>query len=236
MKPAKTEKKDNQESKPNNEEFPDFNGRLDLILKIISILINLSISEGKLNDLNKKKELIKKYDDMFKAAKNDFILNIQKIISKDFLNEIKKDFHIFNQNLIPFLNSALSSFNKFQKNEISVGNLMDELIDAFGRSFTYVKNNNGKNLSFKLSNEFYSYLDDISKRAKDLKQLSSKIKTKEEIKIKEKKESEREYYLQIATLKKILKEKENELKSINEHIMALTLDLGTCKEMNQNVQ
>ena len=224
MKPTKTEKKDNQETKPNNEEFPDFNGRLDLILKIISILINFSISENQFLDLNKKKELIKKYDDMLRAAKNEFSLNLQGIISKEFLNEIIKDFHIFNQNLLPFLKSALSSFTKFQKNEINVGNLMDNLIHAFGGSITYVKNNNGKNLSFELSNEFYSYLDDISKRAKDLKQLSSKTKTNEEIKINEKEESEQEYFSKIETLKKILKEKEKEL----------ILDLGTYKEMNQN--
>ena len=51
---------------------------------------------------------------------------------------------------------------------------MDNLIDLFGKSITYVKKNNGKNFSSDLTNEFHSYLDDISKRAKDLKQLSSK--------------------------------------------------------------
>ena len=51
---------------------------------------------------------------------------------------------------------------------------MDKLIDLFGKSITYVKKNNGKNFSSDLANEFHSYLDDITKRAKDLKQLSSK--------------------------------------------------------------
>ena len=51
---------------------------------------------------------------------------------------------------------------------------MDNLIDLFGKSITYVKKNNGKNFSSDLANEFHSYLDDITKRAKDLKQLSSK--------------------------------------------------------------
>ena len=51
---------------------------------------------------------------------------------------------------------------------------MDKLIDLFGKSITYVKKNNGKNFSSDLANEFHSYLEDITKRAKDLKQLSSK--------------------------------------------------------------
>ncbi len=94
---------------------------------------------------------------------------------------------------------------------------MDNLISLFGKSIIYVKNNNGQNLSFELTNEFYSYLDDISKRAKDLKLLSSKKKSKEEeLKIKEKEDSESKYYLKIETLKK-------------------TLDLGAYKEMNQDL-
>ena len=51
---------------------------------------------------------------------------------------------------------------------------MDNLIDLFGKSITYVKKNNGKNFSSDLANEFHSYLDDMSKTAKDLKQLKKK--------------------------------------------------------------
>ncbi len=100
MKPAKTKKKENQETKPNNGNFPDFNGRLDLILKLICLIINLSISEGILLVLDKKKELIKKYDNMFKAAKKEFNLNLHGIISKNFLNDLMKNFSFFNNNLL----------------------------------------------------------------------------------------------------------------------------------------
>ena len=41
MEPAKSEKKEIQETKPNNRNFFDFNERLDLILKLISIMVNL---------------------------------------------------------------------------------------------------------------------------------------------------------------------------------------------------
>ena len=41
MEPAKSEKKEIQETKLNNRNFFDFNERLDLILKLISIMINL---------------------------------------------------------------------------------------------------------------------------------------------------------------------------------------------------
>ncbi len=131
MKPAKTEKKENQETKPNNGNFPDFNGRLDLILKLICILINLSISEGKLLDSDKKKELIKKYDDKFKAAKSEINLNLHRIISKDFLNDLLKYFSFFNNNLLQLLKAALSFYNKFLLNKISVDILMDNLINLF---------------------------------------------------------------------------------------------------------
>ena len=236
MKPAKTEKKENQVSKSINENFHDFNGRLDLILKLIRIMINLSISEGKILDLNKKKELIKKYNDMFKAAKNEFNLNLQEILSNDFLNDIMKNLSLFNNKLIQLLKAALSYYNKFLLNKISVDILVDNLIDLFGKSIAYVKNNKGKNLSFDLIKEFYSYLDDISKRAEDLKQLSSKKKSKEEeLKIKEKEESVSKYYLKIETLKKALEEKENELNSTNEQLMTISLDLGAYKEMNEDL-
>ena len=236
MKPAKTEKKENQVSKSINENFHDFNGRLDLILKLIRIMINLSISEGKILDLNKKKELIKKYNDMFKAAKNEFNLNLQEILSNDFLNDIMKNLSLFNNKLIQLLKAALSYYNKFLLNKISVDILVDNLIDLFGKSIAYVKNNKGKNLSFDLIKEFYSYLDDISKRAEDLKQLSSKKKSKEEeLKIKEKEESVSKYYLKIETLKKTLEEKENELNSTNEQLMTISLDLGAYKEMNEDL-
>lgn len=131
MKPAKTEKKENQETKPNKGNFPDFNGRLDLILKLICILINLSISEGKLLDSDKKKELIKKYDDKFKAAKSEINLNLHRIISKDFLNDLLKYFSFFNNNLLQLLKAALSFYNKFLLNKISVDILMDNLINLF---------------------------------------------------------------------------------------------------------
>ena len=236
MNTAKTEKKEIQETKPNNEQFPDFNGRLDLVLKLICILINLSISEGNLSDLDKKKELIKKYDDMFKAAKNGFCINLQRIMYKDFLNDMIKNFTCFDKNLLPFIRNALSCYNNFLLNKINVDKLMDELIALFSKSISYVKMNKGKSYSFDLTNEFYYYLDDISKRAKDLKHLTSKKKSKdEEIKVQEKAESESEYFFKIEELKKLLEEKENELNSANQQFMSLSLDLGTYKEINEHL-
>ena len=113
---------------------------------------------------------------------------------------------------------------------------MDELIALFSKSISYVKMNKGKSYSFDLTNEFYYYLDDISKRAKDLKHLTSKKKSKdEEIKVQEKAESESEYFFKIEELKKLLEEKENELNSANQQFMSLSLDLGTYKEINEHL-
>ena len=94
---------------------------------------------------------------------------------------------------------------------------MDKLIGLFGDSINYLKINKGKSFSFDLINEFHSYLDDISKRTNDLKQLTSKKKfNDEEIKIKEKEESESEYYYKIEKLKKMLEERDNELRTVNQ--------------------
>ena len=57
---------------------------------------------------------------MFKAVKNEFNLNLQGIISKDFLNDIMKNFHIFNKNLFQFLKIALLYYNKLLLNEINM--------------------------------------------------------------------------------------------------------------------
>jgi len=94
-----------------------------------------------------------------------------------------KKFSLFNNNLLQLLKASLLYYNKFLLKEISVDILMDNLIDLFGKSIIYVENNKGKNLSFELANEFYSYLDDISKREEDLKKLSSKkIQKKKKLK------------------------------------------------------
>ena len=118
MNTSKIENKKSQEANQVNDNFPDFNGRLDLVLKIISIILNLSISESNQIDISQKKEMIKKYDDMFKNAKDAYCLNLQRIMTQNFLKDIMKNFTFFNAELLPFINNALLFYNKFLKNQI----------------------------------------------------------------------------------------------------------------------
>ena len=237
MNTSKIENIESQKANQINDNFPDFNGRLDLVLKIISIILNLSISESNQIDISQKKEMIKKYDDMFKNAKDEYCLNLQRIMTQNFLKDIMKNFTFFNAELLPFINNALLFYNKFLKNQINVDKLMDELITLFSKSIFYVKKNNGKSYSFDLTNEFYSYLDDISKRTKNLKELVSKKKyNEEEIKNKEKAESNSEYYFKIEQLKKLIEEKNSELNLVNEKLLSMTLNLGTYQDINESLK
>ena len=118
MNTSKIENKKSQEANQVNDNFPDFNGRLDLVLKIISIILNLSISESNQIDISQKKEMIKKYDDMFKNAKDEYCLNLQRIMTQNFLKDIMKNFTFFSAELLPFINNALLFYNKFLKNQI----------------------------------------------------------------------------------------------------------------------
>ena len=103
MNTSKIENKKSQEANQVNDNFPDFNGRLDLVLKIISILINLSISESAQINISQKKEMIKKYDDMFKNAKDEYCLNLQQIMTQNFFEYMKENFSLFNTKLLPFI-------------------------------------------------------------------------------------------------------------------------------------
>ena len=118
MNTSKIENKKSQEANQVNDNFPDFNGRLDLVLKIISILINLSISESAQINISQKKEMIKKYDDMFKNAKDEYCLNLQQIMTQNFFEYMKENFSLFNTKLLPFIQKALLFYNQFLKNQI----------------------------------------------------------------------------------------------------------------------
>jgi chromosome segregation ATPase len=205
--------------------FPE--GKLSLVLKLISNLVYLLISESNIAEHKNKIKLINEYEKIFKEIEDSASSGILKAISDNVMEKLKIELalKIFNKDFIVNILNAMKSYNKYVKNEINIDSLLDQLISLFSASVIYVKNIDRKAISFELINNLYKYLDDISNRNNNLKSIISKKKfKKEEFEIKEKENIDAAFNYQIEKLRKLLEEKDKELKSMSEKCINTSLN------------
>ena len=205
--------------------FPE--GKLSLVLKLISCLVYLSISEGNIAEHKNKIKLINEYEKIFKEIEDSASSGILKDISDNLIKKLMAELtlNIFNKDFIANILNAMRSYNKYVKNEINIDSLLDQLISLFSASVNYVKNIDRKAISFELINNLYKYLDDISNRNNNLKSIISKKKfKKEEFEIKEKENRDAAFNYQIEQLRKLLEEKDKELNSMSEKCINTSLN------------
>lgn len=205
--------------------FPE--GKLSLVLKLISNLVYLLISESNIAEHKNKIKLINEYEKIFKEIEDSASSGILKDISDNVMEKLKIELplKIFNKNFIVNILNAMKSYNKYVKNEINIDSLLDHLISLFSASVNYVKNIDRKAISFELINNLYKYLDDISNRNNNLKSIISKKKfKKEEFEIKEKENRDVAFNYQIEKLRKLLEEKDKELNLMSEKCINTSLN------------
>ena len=205
--------------------FPE--DKLSLVLKLISCLVYLSISESNIAEHKNKIKLINEYEKIFKEIEDSASSGILKAISDNVMEKLKIELalKIFNKDFIVNILNAMKSYNKYVKNEINIDSLLDQLISLFSASVNYVKNIDRKAISFELINNLYKYLDDISNRNNNLKSIISKKKfKKEEFEIKEKENRDAAFNYKIEKLRKLLEEKDKELNSMSEKCINTSLN------------
>ena len=231
MKKIKAEKK--VEKKPEDSEvsLPNFKGKLDLILRLIRLLINLSIYEGNTTELEEKNKLINEYNRLFDKTQGDLSLKLFNSFYNELTSTLFQKLKSFNGYIAKNLLNTLTACNQFIKNKLKIGELLNQVIKNFSETIDYLRKTQGKSLSSKIINEFYDYLDDISKDVKNLKHITYPKKNKEEEeKLKAQEELEKDYKYSIEKLKEALKKKEKELFSSNEKLFESNLDLNSIKE------
>lgn len=205
--------------------FPE--GKLSLVLKLISNLVYLLISESNIAEHKNKIKLINEYEKIFKEIEDSASSGILKDISDNVMEKLKIELplKIFNKNFIVNILNAMKYYNQYVKNEINIDSLLDHLISLFSASIDYVKNIDRKAISFELINNLYKYLDDISNRNNNLKSIISKKKfKKEEFEIKEKENRDAAFNYQIEKLRKLLEEKDKELNLMSEKCINTSLN------------
>ena len=227
MKATKMQKGIIQKESEEDFKFSVPEGKLSLVLKLISCLVYLSISEGNIAEHKNKIKLINEYEKIFKEIEDSASSGILKDISDNLIKKLMAELKlkIFNKDFIANILNAMKSYNKYVKNEINIDSLLDHLISLFSASVDYVKNIDRKAISFELINNLYKYLDDISNRNNNLKSIISKKKfKKEEFEIKEKENRDAAFNYQIEKLRKLLEEKDKELNSMNEKCINTSLN------------
>lgn len=227
MKATKMQKRIIQKESEEDFKFSVPEGKLSLVLKLISNLVYLLISESNIAEHKNKIKLINEYEKIFKEIEDSASSGILKDISDNVMEKLKIELplKIFNKNFIVNILNAMKYYNQYVKNEINIDSLLDHLISLFSASVDYVKNIDRKAISFELINNLYKYLDDISNRNNNLKSIISKKKfKKEEFEIKEKENRDAAFNYQIEKLRKLLEEKDKELNSMNEKCINTSLN------------
>lgn len=227
MKATKMQKRIIQKESEEDIKFLFPEGKLSLVLKLISCLVYLSISESNIAEHKNKIKLINEYEKIFKEIEDSASSGILKDISDNLIKKLMAELtlNIFNKDFIANILNAMRSYNKYVKNEINIDSLLDQLISLFSASVNYVKNIDRKAISFELINNLYKYLDDISNRNNNLKSIISKKKfKKEEFEIKEKENRDAAFNYQIEQLRKLLEEKDKELNSMSEKCINTSLN------------
>ena len=231
MNEIKAEDKVEKKIKDSEVSLPNFKGKLDLILRLIRLLIDLSIYEGNNTELQEKNMLINEYNTLFDKTQNDLSLKMFNSFYSELTSTLFKKIKSFNAKIAQYLLNILKICNKFIKSEINIGQLLNQVIIYFKETIDFIRQKKGHSLSSKLINEFYDYLDDISKKVLELKRITFPKKNKdEEEKLKEQEELKNDYIFSIKELKMALKQKEEELFSSNSKLLESNLDLNAMKE------
>ena len=77
-----------KETKSEVKEFTDCRGKHGLVLKILNILINLSISEGTLIDDTLVMNLRNEFDELFRVMEEDMKLSISNTMQATLINKL----------------------------------------------------------------------------------------------------------------------------------------------------
>ena len=223
-----------KETKSEVKEFTDCRGKHGLVLKILNILINLSISEGTLIDDTLVMNLRNEFDELFRVMEEDMKLSISNTMQATLINKLLSNVKKLNNQLAKEILKAFNEYANFLKNKTNIDNLLDKIITTFKSSIDYIMKNNPKKVSKEIINGFYKYLDGFSLSIKKVKEITSQKKSqREEQKIKKNEEIEAEYKSTIEKLKKIIEEKENDLSKAYEKSIRLSLDLDSFRRDNQ---
>lgn len=223
-----------KETKSEVKEFTDCRGKHGLVLKILNILINLSISEGTLIDDTLVMNLRNEFDELFRVMEEDMKLSISNTMQATLINKLLSNLKKLNNQLAKEILKAFNEYANFLKNKTNIDNLLDKIITTFKSSIDYIMKNNPKKVSKEIINGFYKYLDGFSLSIKKVKEITSQKKSqREEQKIKKNEEIEAEYKSTIEKLKKIIEEKENDLSKAYEKSIRLSLDLDSFRRDNQ---
>ena len=223
-----------QDSKINNQNYPSFKEKLELILKLLNILICLCISEGNIPNNENKKSYIEKYNKLFKTTNNNIFMSTKNFFSFGLFKEISQDIGSFNKFLGKEVFILLKNIKQFLADEINLDNLLEKVCSSLDFSIQYIKLNKGTNYSFNLIYEFHQYLDEFSKTIMSLKDVTSKKQSKEEeIKQKENENKINQFEIKIQNLLKALEQKEKELESALNNNILLSLDVSSYRESNE---
>lgn len=223
-----------KETKSEVKEFTDCRGKHGLVLKILNILINLSISEGTLIDDTLVMNLRNEFDELFRVMEEDMKLSISNTMQATLINKLLSNLKKLNNQLAKEILKAFNEYANFLKNKTNIDNLLDKIITTFKSSIDYIMKNNPKKVSKEIINGFYKYLDGFSLSIKKVKEITSQKKSqREEQKIKKNEEIEAEHKSTIEKLKKIIEEKENDLSKAYEKSIRLSLDLDSFRRDNQ---
>ena len=223
-----------QDSKSNNQNYPSFKEKLELILKLLNILICLCISEGNIPNNENKKSYIEKYNKLFKTTNNNIFMSTKNFFSFGLFKEISQDIGSFNKFLGKEVFISLKNIKQFLADEINLDNLLEKVCSSLDFSIQYIKLNKGTNYSFNLIYEFHQYLDEFSKTIMSLKDVTSKKQSKEEeIKQKENENKINQFEIKIQNLLKAKEQKEKELESALNNNILLSLDVSSYRESNE---
>ena len=207
-----------------NKSSPEFKGKLELVLKLMNIIINLCIAESK--KIKEKPEIIKLYNNIFKKEENDIFLSFQKYVLVDLINNIKET-----KPDISFAYLIFDPFNKFIQEKMSIDSLLDVLISILESLVVLVKKNGSKQMSTEIIDEFYNYLNGHAEKIIKAKKVTLPKKFNEE------EENIKSLHLKsyqktIIDLQEKLKKAEKDLEIESKKAINLSLDISSYKKSN----
>jgi len=135
------EKQEPEKDIPN----PTFKGKLELILTILKVLVNLSLSEGNFSDNKGKDNCIEKYNKLFKEMDSEMFLATKDSFGKKFFSYMVKDMKFVNNYLVKGVSTSLIKITQFLKGVISIDELLDELCSKLKNTIKFIKEIKGNN-------------------------------------------------------------------------------------------
>lgn len=127
--------------------YPTFKEKLELILEILKVLVNLSLFEGNFSDNKKKDNCIEKYNNLFKEMDCEIFLENKDSFEKKFFSYIVKDMKFVNNYLVKGISTSLIKITQFLKGVISIDEFLDELCSRLKNTIKFIKEIKGNNYS-----------------------------------------------------------------------------------------